>query len=177
MQQEQPIQPMMQQEQPVMQQQQPMQPMMQQQQPMQPMMQQYGQPMQPMMQYAQPMQNYGEMPNMQHSPNVIQAPMNVQPIVHRNFDTQQSSLTHEQESNLDLILSVPLEVSVEIGRTTRKVKDILEFTKGTLVELDKLAGENVDIFVNGQCVAKGDVVVIDDCFGVRITDVIKKLEI
>ena len=186
-QQEQPMQPMMQQVQPMqpmMQQVQPMQPMMQQQQPMQPMMQQQ-QPMQPMMQYSQPMQNYGEMPNMQqnvnynmeHSQNVIQSPINVQPIVHRNFDTQQTSLTHEQESNLDLIMSVPLEVSVEIGRTKRKVKDILEFTKGTLVELDKLAGENVDIFVNGQCVAKGDVVVIDDCFGVRITDVIKKLEI
>ena len=79
----------------------------------------------------------------------------------------------EQAQNLDLIMEVPLQVTVEIGRTQRKVQDILEFSKGSLVVLDKLAGDQVDLFVNGKCVAKGDVVVIDDNFGVRITEIVK----
>ena len=83
-------------------------------------------------------------------------------------------LNKEQSQNLELIMSVPLEVSVEIGRTRRKVEDILTFTKGSLVVLDKLAGDHVDVFVNGLCVARGDVVVIDDNFGVRITEVLEK---
>ena len=83
-------------------------------------------------------------------------------------------LNKEQSQNLELIMSVPLEVSVEIGRTRRKVEDILTFTKGSLVVLDKLAGDQVDVFVNGLCVARGDVVVIDDNFGVRITEVLEK---
>ena len=64
-------------------------------------------------------------------------------------------------------------MTVEIGRTQRKVQDILEFSKGSLVVLDKLAGDQVDLFVNGKCVAKGDVVVIDDNFGVRITEIVQ----
>ena len=83
-------------------------------------------------------------------------------------------LGKEQEQNLEMIMSVPLEVSVEIGRTKRKVEEILTFSKGSLVVLDKLAGDQVDLFVNGLCVAKGDVVVIDDNFGVRITEVIRQ---
>ncbi len=85
-----------------------------------------------------------------------------------------AQLGEAQAQNLDLILSVPLEVSVEIGRTTRRVEEILAFSKGTLVVLDKLAGDQVDVFVNGLCVAHGDVVVIDDNFGVRITDVVRQ---
>lgn len=84
-----------------------------------------------------------------------------------------SQLGEEQAQNLDLILSVPLEVSVEIGRTRKKIQDILTFSKGSLVVLDKLAGDQVDLFVNGQCIAKGDVVVIDDNFGIRITEIVK----
>ena len=83
----------------------------------------------------------------------------------------------EQAQNLELIMSVPLEVSVEIGRTRRKVEDILTFSKGYLVVLDKLAGDQVDLFVNGLCVARGDVVVIDDNFGIRITEVLKRPEL
>ena len=71
-----------------------------------------------------------------------------------------------------MIMGVPLEVSVEIGRTRKLVKDILEFTKGSLVVLDKVAGEQVDLFVNGQCIAKGDVVVVEDNFGIRITEIL-----
>ena len=86
-------------------------------------------------------------------------------------------LGKEQADNLELIMSVPLEISVEIGRTRRKVEDILSFSKGSLVVLDKLAGDQVDLFVNGLCVAQGDVVVIDDNFGVRITEVLKQSEL
>ena len=71
-----------------------------------------------------------------------------------------------------MLMSVPLEISVEIGRTHKKVQDILSYTKGSLVVLDKLAGDQVDLFVNGQCIARGDVVVIDDNFGIRITEVL-----
>ena len=84
-----------------------------------------------------------------------------------------SVLGQEQSKNLDLIMEVPLQVTVEIGRTRRKVQDILEFSKGSLVVLDKLAGEQVDLFVNGKCIAKGDVVVVDDNFGVRITEIVQ----
>jgi flagellar motor switch protein FliN/FliY len=84
-----------------------------------------------------------------------------------------TQLGEEQAQNLDLIMSVPLEVSVEIGRTQRKVQDIIGFSKGSLVVLDKLAGEQVDLYVNGHCIAKGDVVVIDDNFGIRITEILK----
>ena len=82
-------------------------------------------------------------------------------------------LGEEQKRNLDLIMEVPLQVTVEIGRTHRKVQEILEFSKGSLVVLDKLAGEQVDLFVNGKCIAKGDVVVVDDNFGVRITEIVQ----
>lgn len=76
------------------------------------------------------------------------------------------------EDNLDLMMDVPMEVSVEIGRTRKMVRDILDLNKGSLVVLDKLAGEQVDLFVNGQCIAKGDVVVVDDNFGIRITEIL-----
>ena len=82
-------------------------------------------------------------------------------------------LSTEQAQNLDLIMEVPLQVTVEIGRTRRKVQDILSYTKGSLVVLDKLAGDQVDLYVNGKCIAKGDVVVVDDNFGVRITEIIQ----
>lgn len=80
----------------------------------------------------------------------------------------------DPDSNLDLIMGVPVEVSVEIGRTRKLVKDILELNKGSLVVLDKLAGEQVDLFVNGQCIARGDVVVVDDNFGIRITQIVSE---
>lgn len=79
----------------------------------------------------------------------------------------------EQAENQELIMGVPLELSVEIGRTTKLVREILEFTKGSLIILDKLAGEQVDLFVNGRCIAKGDVVVVDDNFGIRITEIVR----
>ncbi len=86
-------------------------------------------------------------------------------------------LTTDQSNNLNMILSVPLEVTVEIGSTKRKIKEILDFTTGTILELDKQAGSQVDIFVNGQRIAKGDVVVVDDYYGVRITEISSNVDI
>ena len=90
---------------------------------------------------------------------------------------EEARLNQEQKQNLDLIMSVSLEVAVEIGRTRRKIQDIIAFSKGSLVVLDKLAGDQVDLLVNGQCIARGDVVVIDDNFGIRITEILDKPDI
>ena len=79
----------------------------------------------------------------------------------------------EQQENIDLIMDVPLEVTVELGRTNKSIKEILEFSPGTIIELDKIAGEPIDILVNGKFVAKGEVVVIEESFGVRIMEIIK----
>lgn len=102
--------------------------------------------------------------------------INAQPAKMQPLDAE-TKLGPEQKQNLDLIMTVPLEVAVEIGRTRRKIQDILSFSKGSLVVLDKLAGDQVDLLVNGQCVAKGDVVVIDDNFGIRITEILQKPDI
>lgn len=75
-------------------------------------------------------------------------------------------------TNLDLIMNVPLAVSIEIGKTKKKIREIMDFTQGTVIELEKQAGAPVDIVVNGQLIARGDVVVIDDNFGVRVTEII-----
>lgn len=80
----------------------------------------------------------------------------------------------EDKTNQEMLMKVPLEISVEIGRTKRLVRDILEFTQGTLVVLDKMAGEQVDLYVNGQCIAKGDIVVVEDNFGIRITEIVTR---
>ena len=144
--------PQMQQQQPQMQQQQ--QPQMQQ----MPQMQQQQQMQQPNTGYAQPM--YFQ-----------QSDVNVQPASFQPFAGDLVSLS--QKENIDLIMDVPLEVTVELGRTTKSIKDILEFAPGTIVELNKIAGESVDILVNGKFVAKGEVVVIEESFGVRIIEIIK----
>ncbi|MCI8708956.1 MAG: flagellar motor switch protein FliN [Dorea sp.] len=95
----------------------------------------------------------------------------VQPQHQPNLSTQDMQ-DGGTEDNLEMMMDVPMEISVEIGRTRKMVKDILELNKGSLVVLDKLAGEQVDLFVNGQCIAKGDVVVVDDNFGIRITEIL-----
>lgn len=80
----------------------------------------------------------------------------------------------EEQENQEMLMKVPLEISVEIGRTKKLVRDILEFTQGSLVVLDKMAGEQADLFVNGQCVARGDIVVVEDNFGIRITEILAR---
>ncbi|OGX60714.1 MAG: flagellar motor switch protein FliN, partial [Paenibacillus sp. RIFOXYA1_FULL_44_5] len=77
-----------------------------------------------------------------------------------------------EQQNLNLLMDIPLRVTVELGRTEKLIKDILEFSQGSIIELDKLAGEPVDILVNNKLIAKGEVVVIDENFGVRVTDII-----
>lgn len=107
-----------------------------------------------------------------------QVPVNVRPMDYERFDEDEDdTLSEEQLSNLELIMTVPLEISVEIGKSKRKIKDILEFSQGTIIELDKQAGALVDIIVNGQLIAKGEVVVVNDNFGVRIAEIIKKDEL
>ena len=100
---------------------------------------------------------------------VQEAAVSVQPVQLQSFD--KDAYTGERE-NIDLIIDVPLEVSVELGKTKKLIKDILEFGPGTVIELDRMAGEPVDIIVNGKFIAKGEVVVIDENFGVRITDIV-----
>ncbi len=100
-----------------------------------------------------------------------QQEVNVSPAQFQPFMQVQSPLL--QTENIDLLLDVPLEVSVELGRTSRTIKEILDFAPGTVVELNRLAGEPIDVLVNGKYVAKGEVVVIGESFGIRITEVIK----
>ncbi len=136
------------------------------QQPMmgQPMM---GQPMmgQPMM--GQPMMGYPDMSMMYQQPPVNVQQAQFQPLMMSDFNPIQ------QQENIDLIMDVPLEVTVELGRTSKSIKEILEFSPGTIIELNKIAGESIDVLVNGKYVAKGEVVVIDESFGVRVTEIIK----
>lgn len=82
----------------------------------------------------------------------------------------------KEPGNIGLILDVPLQVTVELGSTRMKIKDILELGLGSVIELDKLAGDPVDIFVNGKLIAKGEVVVIDENFGIKVTDIVSQLE-
>lgn len=107
------------------------------------------------------------------APAAAPAPINIQNAQFQNFGEPSVQLTGEQRDNLNLLMDVPLQISVEIGSTRRKVKDILEFTQGSIIELERQAGAPVDIVVNGNLIAKGDVVVIDDNFAVRITEIIK----
>lgn len=100
-------------------------------------------------------------------------PVNIQNAQLHQFDAMDFGIPADQKDNLKLLMGVPLEISVEIGTAKRKVKDILEFTQGTIIELERQAGAPVDIVVNGNLIARGDVVVIDDNFAVRITEIVK----
>ena len=133
---------------------------MQQGMPMQGMPYGYGMPMQGMMGQPMPMQGYAQPQD-----------VNVAPAAFQPFATDVNPIS--QKENIELIKDVPLEVTVELGRTTKSIKDILEFAPGTIVELNKIAGESVAVLVNGKYVAKGEVVVIEESFGVRITEIIK----
>lgn len=135
----------------------------------------YGEsPSHPMEQsaYEQP---YYEQPAQQRMPQrQQQPPVHVQQARFANFEGP--SLNQGETNNLNMLLDIPLQVTVELGRTKRSVKEILEMTSGSIIELDKLAGEPVDILVNNRHIAKGEVVVIDENFGVRITDILSQTE-
>jgi len=178
-----PPQPMMQ-EQP-MQQPQMQQPQMQQPQMQQPQMQQ-PQMQQPQMQQPQMQQPQMQQPQMQQQPGyqqqqippgygqpmqqpAYQNPVNVQAFQYENFDGGQGM---SFGADIGLIKDVPLEITVELGRTTKQISDILDFGVGTVIELDRLVGESLDILANGKKIAKGEVVVVDENYGIRITDII-----
>ena len=97
--------------------------------------------------------------------------VNVQPAQFQSFSNDSVGLSGQE--NIGLIKDVPLEVTVELGRTKKSISEILEFSPGTIIELDRIAGEPIDVLVNGKFVAKGEVVVIEESFGVRITEIIK----
>ena len=92
------------------------------------------------------------------------------------FAPLKQNMMNVSDSNIGMIMDVPLQVTVELGRTRKLIREILELAPGSVVELDKLAGEPVDILVNGKIVAKGEVVVIDENFGVRITGIVSMQE-
>ena len=104
-------------------------------------------------------------------PQMNQQNVNVQPAQFQNFFFFLNS--DPGQENIGLIMDVPLEVTVELGRTTKSISEILDFAPGTIIELDRIAGEPIDVLVNGKFVAKGEVVVIEESFGVRVTEIIK----
>ena len=114
------------------------------------------------------------MPDMQMQQMAMPQPqqqVNVQPAQFQPFaGTYPTAL---QPENIDLIMDVPLEVTVELGRTHKSIQEILDFAPGTILELNKIAGEPIDVLVNGKYVAKGEVVVIEESFGIRITEIMK----
>ena len=101
------------------------------------------------------------------------APPNVQPVQFANL--QPAQMVGEQ-GNIGLLMDVYMEMTVELGRTRKRIKDILGIGEGTIIELDKLAGEPVDILVNHKLIAKGEVVVIDENFGVRVTEIVSQMD-
>lgn len=160
---------------------QPMQQQAMQQQPMQQPVQNMGMPQMGMGQpYPQmgmpPMGMYPGMGQQMQMPGAMPYGMpmgdvNVQPAQFQSFSNNVSPAS--QQENIDLIMDVPLEVTVELGRTSKSIKEILDFSPGTIIELDKLAGEPIDVLVNGKFVAKGEVVVIEENFGIRVTEIIR----
>jgi len=134
-------------------------------------MQGMGMPMQgmgmgmPIQGMGMPMQGMGMSPL---------GPTNVQPVQFPNL--MQPRLNPQESGNIGLIMDVSMEMTVELGRTRKLIKEILGMGEGTIIELDKLAGEPVDILVNHKLIAKGEVVVIDENFGVRVTEIVSPME-
>jgi len=127
-----------------------------------------GMPMQQMPPQGMPMQQMPQGMPMYYAP---QPDVNVQPAQFTQFAP--NPITMEQRENIGLIMDVPLEVTAELGRTSKSIQEILDFAPGTIIELDKMAGEPIDVLVNGKFVAKGEVVVIEESFGIRVTEIIQ----
>lgn len=135
----------------------------------------YGYPPQP------PMPGYGYPPQPMQYPPMYGYPSYPQPAPEQNINVQKAEFPAFNpnmgakgfgDSNLNLLMNIPLEVSVVIGKTKRKIKDIMEFGQGSVVELDKQTGAPAEIIVNGQLLAYGDIVVVDDNFAVRVTEIV-----
>ena len=129
-----------------------------------------GQPMmgQPMM--GKPMMGQPMMGQPMMGQPMMGQPVNVQPAQFSAFGG--TTVGSYQPENINLIMDVPLEVTVELGRTSKSISEILDFAPGKIIELNKIAGEPIDVLVNGKYVAKGEVVVIEESFGVRITEIV-----
>ncbi|MTV47806.1 flagellar motor switch phosphatase FliY [Heliobacillus mobilis] len=132
----------------------------------------YGYPTQPPAYYGPPPGMYPQQP-VNYAPPPQTPPVPVNPV---QFAPLQPQRVGKDMTNLNLIMDVPLQVTVELGKSKKTIRDILDLGPGSVIELDKLAGEPVDILVNGKLVAKGEVVVIDENFGVRITDIVSPIE-
>jgi len=117
-------------------------------------------------------QTFGQPLSMQ-PPGFSQAPPNVQPV---QFANLQAGAAGSEQGNIGLLMDVFMEMTVELGRTKKLIREILGIGEGTIIELDKLAGEPVDILVNHKLIAKGEVVVIDENFGVRVTEIVSPME-
>ncbi len=135
---------------------------------MDPSMMGQGMPQMGMPQMGMPQMQMA-MPQMQMAPQMMN--MNIQPAQFQTFAGGTSIMAGGE--NIGIIKDVPLEVTVELGRTAKPIADILDFAPGTIIELDKVAGEPVDVLVNGKFVAKGEVVVIEESFGVRVTEIVQ----
>lgn len=156
--------------------------------PMQEMPPQQPYPQQDYGQAAPGQQPYPQYPPQQYPPQQYRQPYPYPPqaysapapITVKDYDYSDfgaaAGLSPEHAGNIDLVMDVPVMVTVELGRTKRKIKEILEFGQGTIVELDKQAGSQVDVIVNGQLIARGDVVVVDDNFSIRVTEILKNRE-
>ncbi|MCL2240546.1 MAG: flagellar motor switch protein FliN, partial [Defluviitaleaceae bacterium] len=105
-------------------------------------------------------------------PQPMMPPPPVPNVQAASFQPLDYNTVFQQKENMGIIMDVPLELTVELGRTHKKISEILEFSPGTIIELERLAGEPIDILVNGKFVAKGEVVVIDEMFGIRITEIV-----
>lgn len=132
--------------------------------------QQMGMPMQGMPMQGMPMQGM-PMQGMPYGQPMMQQNVNVQPAQFQAFSS--NAPYGNPSENIDIIRDVPLQVTVELGRTNKSIQEILDFAPGTIIELDKIAGEPIDVLVNGKFVAKGEVVVIEESFGVKVTEIIR----
>src|SRR5699024_6619263 len=125
-----------------------------------------------------------ETPKQNKHEQVSQEPQQIGAKAQKNAPVQTASfsefqpvdLSTQYQRNLDMLLDITLQVTVELGRTKQNVSEILELTSGSIIELDKLAGEPVDVLVNNKLIAKGEVVVIEENFGVRVTDIVSKAD-
>lgn len=118
--------------------------------------------------YQQPPQQYQQVPYQQ--PQYQQPNVNAQPVQFESFDANQGISGYN--NNINIIKDVPLEITVELGRTRKRISEILDFAPGSVIELDKLVGEALDILANGKKIANGEVVVVDENYGIKITDII-----
>ena len=121
-------------------------------------------------QMMNPMMGMPQMAQQQAAQQPVQN-VNVQPAQFQSFAAAGAAIPGQE--NISIIMDVPLEVTVELGRTNKSISEILNFAPGTIIELERIAGEPIDVLVNGKFVAKGEVVVIEESFGVKVTEIIK----